>query len=108
MGRFGNVMLVNGETDYTLSVKKGEVIRFYFTNSARVRPFNLAIERSKMKLVGGDNGAYEREEWKDGGLSTPSERAFVEARFDAPGEYEIQNKSPPGATRVGRIIVSEE
>ncbi len=108
MGRFGNVMLVNGETDYTLSVKSGEVIRFYFTNSASVRPFNLAIKGAKLKLVGGDNGAYEHEEWKDAVLITPSERAVVETRFDAPGEYEIQNKTPDTTTRLGKIIVSDE
>ena len=108
MGRFGNVMLVNGETDYTLSVKSGEVIRFYFTNSASVRPFNLAIKGAKLKLVGGDNGAYEREEWKDTVLITPSERAVIETRFDVPGEYDIQNKTPDGTIRLGRIIVSDE
>ncbi|MDP1625253.1 MAG: multicopper oxidase family protein [bacterium] len=108
MGRFGNVMLVNGETDYTLSVKKGEVIRFYFTNSASVRPFNLAIKGAKLKLVGGDNGAYEREEWKDSVLITPSEREVIETRFDMPGEYDIQNKTPDATTRLGKIIVSDE
>ena len=108
MGRFGNTMLVNGETDYTLSVKKGEVIRLYFTNSASVRPFNLAIKGVKMKLVGGDNGAYEREEWKDTVLITPSERAVIETRFDAPGEYKIQNKTPDRTMRLGKIIVSKE
>ncbi len=108
MGRFGNVMLVNGETDYTLSVKKGEVIRFYFTNSASVRPFNLAMKGTKLKLVGGDNGAYEREEWKDTVLITPSERAVIETRFDVSGEYEIQNKTPDRTTRLGKIIVLDE
>ena len=103
MGRFGNTMLVNGETDYMLSVKKGEVIRFYFTNSASVRPFNLAIKGMKLKLVGGDNGAYEREEWKDTVLITPSERAVIETRFDVPGEYDIQNKTPDVMTRLGKL-----
>ncbi|MEK7141427.1 MAG: multicopper oxidase domain-containing protein, partial [Patescibacteria group bacterium] len=107
MGRFGNTMLINGETDYALSVKKDEVVRFYFTNSASVRPFNLVIEGAKMKLVGGDNGAYEREEWKDSVLITPSERAIVEAYFDVPGEYTIQNKTPDMVMRLGKIIVSE-
>ncbi len=108
MGRFGNTMFVNGETDYTLSVKKNEVIRFYFTNSANARPFNLAVNGVKMKLVGGDNGAYEREEWKDVVLITPSERAVVEMRFDASGVYEIQNKTPNKTTRLGKIIVTNE
>lgn len=108
MGRFGNTMLINGETDYTLSVKKNEVVRFYFTNSASVRPFNLAIKGAKIKLVGGDNGAYEREQWKDIVLITPSERAIIETRFEVSGEYEIQSKTPDATIRLGKIIVSEE
>ena len=28
MGRFGNTMFVNGETDYILDVKEGEIVRF--------------------------------------------------------------------------------
>src|SRR3990167_10997569 len=39
MGRFGNTMLVNCETDYALQAKAGEVIRFYITNSANTRVF---------------------------------------------------------------------
>lgn len=35
MGRFGNVFLVNGEPGYRLSVRRGEVVRFYFTNAFR-------------------------------------------------------------------------
>ncbi|MGH7499751.1 MAG: multicopper oxidase family protein, partial [Gemmatimonadales bacterium] len=42
MGRFGNLMLVNGEPDYRLDVKRGEVIRFFLTNAANARVFNLS------------------------------------------------------------------
>lgn len=108
MGRFGNTMLVNGETDYTLLVKKGEVVRFYFTNSASVRPFNVGITGAKMKLVGRDGGAYEHEVWEDTVLISPSERAVVETLFDTPGEYIIQNKTPNATNRLGRIVVLEE
>src|SRR3989338_6159913 len=34
MGRFGNVMLVNGETNYRIDAKRGDAVRFYFTNAA--------------------------------------------------------------------------
>ena len=34
MGRFGNVMLTNGVTDYALSVPRGAVVRFFLTNVA--------------------------------------------------------------------------
>src|SRR3989344_2796199 len=61
MGRFGNVMLVNGEDGYKLDAKKAEVIRLYVTNAANARPFNFAIQGTKLKLVGADGGAYEKE-----------------------------------------------
>ena len=34
MGRFGNVMLVGGETELSLSAQLGEVVRFYLTKTA--------------------------------------------------------------------------
>ena len=37
MGRFGDVLLVNGETDLALEAKLGEVVRFYLTNTANTR-----------------------------------------------------------------------
>ncbi len=108
MGRYGNTMLVNGETNYVLTVKKGEVVRFYFTNSANVRPFNLAITGAKLKLVGGDNGLYERDEWKDSVVIAPSERVIVEVLFDKAGEYSLQNKTPDFTTTLGTIVVLSE
>ncbi len=105
MGRFGNIMLINGETDYTIPVKKGEVIRFYLTNSANVRPFNFTINGVRMKLVGGDSGAYEKEEWVDAVTIAPSERVIVEALFDTTGEFLIQNKTPDKTTILGKVIV---
>src|SRR5581483_5748541 len=43
MGRFGNVFLINGEPRYTISVSRGEVVRFYLTNVSNTRPFNLSF-----------------------------------------------------------------
>lgn len=108
MGRYGNVMLTNGAADYTLSVKKGEVVRFYLTNSANVRPFNLAITGIKLKLVGSDGGTYEREEWTDSVPLGPSERAVVEVLFDKAGTFELQNQTPEGVTTLGNIIVQDD
>lgn len=108
MGRFGNVMLVNGETDYSLSAKKGEIIRFYITNAANVRPFNFLIEGAQMKLVGGDSGAYENEEWADSVIISPSERVIVEVLFESTGSYALKTKTPDKTYSLGQIIVSEE
>jgi FtsP/CotA-like multicopper oxidase with cupredoxin domain len=52
MGRFGNHYLINGQENYHLTIKAGQVTRFYITNSANVRPFNISIPGVTMKLVG--------------------------------------------------------
>ncbi len=108
MGRYGNVMLINGQTDYSLSTKKGEVIRFYVTNAANARPFNFIIAGAKLKLVGADGGAYEKDQWKDSVVISPSERAIVEVLFDKSGTFAIQNKTPDQMYTLGSINVSEE
>ncbi len=108
MGRFGNVMLINGEVDYHIAAKKGEVIRFYITNAANTRPFNFAISGAKLKLVGADGGAYEQESWTDSVILGPSERAIVEVFFDKAGTYAIQNKTPDKTYTLGSIAVSNE
>lgn len=108
MGRYGNVMLVNGDDAYNLQVKKGEVTRFYITNSANARPLNVAIAGIKMKLVGGDNGAYEKDQWVESVILGPSERAIVEVLFNKPGSYLIQNKTPDFTTQLGSITVLDD
>ncbi|HKB20536.1 MAG TPA: multicopper oxidase domain-containing protein, partial [Gaiellaceae bacterium] len=74
MGRFGNVMLVSGEPDLALEAKRGEVVRFYFTNTANTRVFNVTLPGAEMKLVGADSGHYEHEDVVDEVLLAPSER----------------------------------
>ena len=108
MGRYGNIALVNGETDYSLSVEKGEVIRFYLTNVANARPFNAAIEGARLKLVGTDGGAYEKDQWKDFVVIGPSERAVVEVLFDKSGTFAIQNKTPGRTYTLASVQVSNE
>ena len=82
MGRFGNVMLVAGEPDLALDAKRGEVVRFYLTNTANTRVFNVGVPGARMKLVGGDSGHYEHEEFVDEVLLAPSERVVVDVLFD--------------------------
>jgi suppressor of ftsI len=108
MGRFGNVMLVNGSDKYTLNVKQGEVTRFYITNTASTRVFNLMIPGAKMKLVGADNGRYQKETFVDSILLAPSERAIVDVLFDTPGTYTIQHKTPDRVYTMGTITVSSD
>ena len=43
MGRFGNVMLINGETTFSGEAALGEVVRLYLVNTANTRIFNFAL-----------------------------------------------------------------
>ncbi len=91
MGRFGNVMLVNGETDYRLDVARGDVVRFYLTNVANTRTFNVVFGGARIKIVGSDVSKYEREEWVDSVVIAPAERYIVEVKFDEAGEVPMTN-----------------
>lgn len=108
MGRFGNVMLVNGETDYRLEASMGEVIRLYFTNAANTRMFNVSVPGVKMKLVGGDNGKYERETFVDSVILGPSERAIVEVLFEQPGSYRLEHRTPQKTYPLATVAVSSQ
>lgn len=94
MGRFGNVLLVNGEPDYRLEARRGEVVRFFLTNVANTRTFNLRFEGAgaRLKLIGSDIGKFEREEWVDNIVIAPAERYIVEVRFDQPGTAALVNR----------------
>ncbi len=107
MGRYGNVLLTNGKADYRLEAKKGEVVRFFITNAANARPFRLAIPGAKMKLVGGDNGKYERETFVDHVTISPSERAIVEVLFATVGTFPIVNDTPVRVSTMGTVQVSD-
>ena len=108
MGRFGNVMLTNGETDYRAEAKVGEVVRLHLVDTANTRIFNFGISGARMKLVGGDSGRVEREEFIDEVLLSPSERAIVDVLFDQPGEVILENRTPDHTYELGRITVSGE
>ena len=92
MGRFGNVFLVNGEPGYRLSVRRGEVVRFYFTNASSTRTLNLSFPAARMKLVATDAGPFEREAWVESVVIAPAERYVVDVQFDRPGTVHFVNK----------------
>ncbi|HEU0248008.1 MAG TPA: multicopper oxidase family protein [Gaiellaceae bacterium] len=108
MGRFGNVMLVSGEPDLSLTAKRGEVVRCFLTNTANTRVFNVTLPGARMKLVGGDSGHYEREEFVDEVLLAPSERVVVDALLDQSGELTLEHRTSGREYRLATITVSDE
>ena len=105
MGRFGNVMLINGESEFSGEAAAGEVVRLYLVNTANTRIFNFALRGARMKLIGGDSGRYEREAFVDEVLLSPSERAVVDVLFDTPGEVHLEHRTPEHTYDLGVFSV---
>lgn len=121
MGRFGNLLLVNGEPEYDLEVARGEVVRFFLTNVSNTRTFNLVFGEPgthRIKVVGSDLSKFEREVRADSVTIAPAERYIVEVRYDAAGEHALENRVRPlehtfgsyfsRVTRLGTVRVRDE
>src|SRR4051795_5751799 len=94
MGRFGDLLLVGGEPDLSLTAERGEVVRFYLTNTANTRVFKIALPGARMKLVGGDSGHVEREQFVEEVILAPSERVVVDVLFDESGDLTLGHVTP--------------
>ncbi len=119
MGRFGNILLINGAPDYELSVDQGDVVRFFLTNASNTRTFNLSFSRRDqvsatlsrfggpgqesgasashaavtlpVKVVAADVSKFERETMVQSIVIAPAERYVVEVRFPEAGEFVLAN-----------------
>ena len=108
MGRFGDVLLVGGETDLVLDARLGEVVRLFLTNTANTRVFRVALPGARMKLVGGDSGHVEREAFVEDVVLAPSERVVIDVRFERAGTLALEHRTPDRTYRLAAIEVSEE
>jgi FtsP/CotA-like multicopper oxidase with cupredoxin domain len=108
MGRFGNVLLVNGVPDLALHARQGEVVRLYLTDTSNTRVFNVAVPGARMKIVGGDSGRVEREAFVDAVMIAPSERAIVDVLFDRPGPQRLEHRTPERTYALASILVTDE
>jgi FtsP/CotA-like multicopper oxidase with cupredoxin domain len=107
MGRFGDTLLVSGETDLSLAAQLGEVVRLYLTNTANTRVFKVALPGARMKLVGGDSGHVEHEAFVESVILAPSERVVVDVLFDQAGELTLEHHTPERVYPLAAIRVSE-
>jgi len=93
MGRFGNIFLVNGEAGWRTRARQGDVIRYYLTNAANTRTFNISFGPDvRMKVVGSDLGNFTRQEWVQSVVIAPAERYVVDVVFDRAGSTPMVNR----------------
>ena len=107
MGRFGDVLLVSGEPELALTAQLGEVVRLYLTNTANTRVFKVKLPGAPMKLVGGDSGHVEHEQFVDDVILAPSERVIVDVLFDRAGDLALEHHTPDRVCPLAAITVSE-
>ena len=108
MGRFGDVLLINGEPDLALTARLGEVVRLHLTNTANTRVFKVKLPGVRMKLVGGDSGHVEHEQFVEDVILAPSERVIVDVLFDRSGELALEHHTPDRVYPLAAITVGEE
>jgi len=108
MGRFGNVLLVNGEPRWEATAKRGEVVRFLLTNVSNTRTLNLSLPGARMKVVAADVGNFAREAWVESVVIAPAERYVVHARFDSAGTVALVNRVRGLDHLHGRFFAEED
>ncbi len=101
----GSTVLVSGEPDHSLTAMICEVVRLWLTNTSSSQVFNVRLPGARMKLIGGDNGRTEHEEFVSEVTLAPFERAVVDVLFGQPGKLELQHRGPDGNRRLATITV---
>jgi FtsP/CotA-like multicopper oxidase with cupredoxin domain len=83
-------------------------VRFYLTNTANSRVFKVALPGARMKLVGGDSGHVEHEQFVEDVILAPSERVVIDVLFDRAGELRLEHHTPHRVYPLAAIRVTEE
>ena len=82
-------------------------MRFCLTNTANTRVFNVTLPGARVKLVGGDSGRYEHEEFVDEVILSPSERVVIDVLFQMPGEFKLEHRTPEHTSASRRSMSAE-
>jgi suppressor of ftsI len=106
MGRYGNVSLLNGVTDWQETVAQNSVQRFYVVNASNARPYRFALAGTRMKVIGSDIGRVGNERFVEAVTLGPGERVVIDVLFDTVGTVAVQNAAPGAESTLGTITVS--
>ncbi|MBP2649003.1 MAG: Multicopper oxidase type 3, partial [Gemmatimonadetes bacterium] len=93
MGRFGNVMLVNGETAWNASARANEPLRLHLTNVSNTRTFNLSFgSGARITVVSSDLGEFAHQAAVESVVIAPAERYTIDVSFEKAGRYTLVNR----------------
>jgi len=83
-------------------------VRLHLVNTANVRVFNVRLPGARIKLVGGDNGRVEHEEFVEEVLLSPSERVIVDVYFEYAGKTQLEHHTPERTYPLANVIVEAQ
>ena len=113
MGRFGNVLLVNGEPRWDTRVRRGEVVRLFLTNVSSTRVFNVSFstgagskhcrphEGRRVRSEPLRAGSLGRPRHHRAGRALRRRRPFRRARRRLARQSRARDRSHPGAVLRG-------
>lgn len=107
MGRYGNIQMINGKTNWTTEIVANTVQRFYIANASVARPYRFAFDGVRMKVVGSDNGRVGKERFVDALTLSPGERYVVDVVFLGAGKVAIKNNAPENLKTLGIVNVKQ-
>ncbi len=91
-GREGNLLTVNGQVNFPLSIASGGLLRLRLLNASPSRFYRLKLENHPFHLIATDGGAIANPVELEELLLTPGERAEVLIKGDSErGQYRLLN-----------------
>lgn len=81
-GKEGNIVMVNGQVNPSLSIRPGQVQRWQIVNASNARFYHLSLENHSMYLVGTDGGLLDKPYRISSLLLAPGERADILVKAD--------------------------
>ena len=97
MGRSGNLFLVAGDPELRLAARAGEVVRWWLTTTANTRVVNLRVPGARLKLVGGDSGRVEHQQFIESLVLAPRSGRWSMCWSSGPGSWPWSTGPPSGA-----------
>ncbi len=108
-GRFGNILLVNGNASQKIDVYNNSILRLRLINTANARTFNFNIEGKKMIVIGKDIGLIDKPYTADFVTLSPGERydVIVILNNETKNTLNLYNINRRGYTKIGYLNIKK-
>lgn len=108
MGRFGNVLLTNGEPQWRDTLAAGGATRLWLVNAANTRTFNVTAYGGTLRLVAADMGPYPAPHAVESVVLAPAERYAVDVTPTGTGPVVLVNRVRALDHLYGKFVQQED